>query len=219
MPIENTGGKYKSLRLTIPDGTTLYNVAQENSTSFPDWSEDWQDREWYDVLVIKRLSPEDAAIEIKFHRDEFDWIPIEYCDTPTIIDNFVFRDVFIKNDSGEDATFDLLFFSPRVISGEPRRPTNVQAAEVTASSVTLEWEDNTTDDHGFYVERSSTSATEGYSTVGIVKFSNFNQMIGKRREWTDDTVASGISYWYRVYAARRDGLQSNYSNVLSVTTP
>lgn len=219
MPIENTGGKYKSLRLTIPDGTINYNVAEQNSTSFPDWSKDWQEREWYDTLVIKRFTPETAVIEIKFHRSEFDWITIEYCDTPTIIDDFVFRDVFIKNESGEDATFDILYFSPRVIEGEPNRPTELSAVSSTASEVVLSWRDNTVDEHSFYIERSTTSATDGFSTVGLIKFSNFNQMKGKIRQWTDDSVSSATTYWYRAYALRKDGLQSNYSDVISVTTP
>lgn len=212
----NTGSKYKSLRLTIPSSTTDYNVAKENSSEFPDWSADRQDRDWFNVLVIKRMEPTDGSIDIKFHDLAQNSITIDYCDTPAIIDDFIFRDVFITNGGADDVTFDIIFFSPLVIKGTPRRPTGLKIFADT--NVTITFKDNNVDEEHYIVERSEVGPDTGFATIGQAKFSNFNQIMGKNREFIDKTVSSGTTYWYRMYAVK-DGLNSSFSEVVSIAVP
>lgn len=211
----NPGSKYKALQLTIADGTTDYSVAENNITEFPDWSKDWDERDWYNILVIKALG-KNEEIKIKLHRDDQNTIIIRDDEVPAIIDHIVFRDVFITNDSGSSASFDILFFSPDTLTGPPKRPTEVSVEEVSGE-VVLSFKDNTMDDNYFIIERSTTSAVAGFGSIATPSFRNRNQMPGKIRTYTDSTVAGATQYWYRL-KSYRDGLESAASDVVTVTT-
>ena len=82
----------------------------------------------------------------------------------------------------------------------PRAPTGLVLSRVTASSVTLTWNDTSSNETGFVVERSTTSATNGFSGVATP--------VPNSTTWTDASVTSNLQYWYRVKAT---GLASNDS--------
>jgi thermitase len=78
-------------------------------------------------------------------------------------------------------------------------------ADVSGSSVTLTWSDNSAGEDGFYVER-------GVKVKGRIAFSRVGQVDADVTTFSED-VANG-AYRYRVQAFRLDtGAVSGYSNV------
>ena len=75
--------------------------------------------------------------------------------------------------------------------------------------MTLNWTDNADIETGYLVQRANNA---GFS-LGVV-----NSTLGPNTETFDQTVARGNTYYYRVYAFT-DSLQSDWSNVATVTTP
>jgi hypothetical protein len=89
----------------------------------------------------------------------------------------------------------------------PNPPGNLSAIGVSSNSIDLSWNDNSTDEDGFKIER---------STDGI----NFNQIADVGIDiisYTDIGLASGTTYHYRVRAYNAAG-NSPYSNVVNATT-
>jgi hypothetical protein len=83
-----------------------------------------------------------------------------------------------------------------------------QCASVFGAQLTVAWDDNSSSEIGFKVERSTNGST--FTTVAIVGANKTN--------YTDSSVVSATKYWYRVKAY--DLLRSSaYSNVTSATTP
>jgi hypothetical protein len=77
-----------------------------------------------------------------------------------------------------------------------------------AAQLTVAWDDNSSTEIGFKVERSTNGST--FTTVAVVGANQTN--------YADASVVSATTYWYRVKAY--DLLQSSpYSNVTSATTP
>ncbi|MFO0891501.1 MAG: fibronectin type III domain-containing protein [Isosphaeraceae bacterium] len=88
-------------------------------------------------------------------------------------------------------------------------PSNLQATAVTRSRVDLTWTDNSSDETGFRIERSTTNGRSWslIATVGrdVTSYSN-------------TTVSRNRTYSYRV-RAYKGTTYSAYSNVVVVTTP
>jgi hypothetical protein len=91
----------------------------------------------------------------------------------------------------------------------PAAPTNLTATAVSTSQVNLNWQDNSSNESGFFIERSSTS---GRSWTQIA------QVATNVTSYTDASVSRNKSYSYRVRAYNASG-NSAYSNVASVATP
>lgn len=80
-------------------------------------------------------------------------------------------------------------------------------AATTTSTVRLEWQDNSSTETLFSIERSTTSATSGFSEIDTVAADTTQY---------DDTGLAANTYWYRVRAY--DGsVYSDYSNVVEIT--
>ena len=88
----------------------------------------------------------------------------------------------------------------------PAAPTELTAAVANNGQVTLNWRDNSNNESGFQIERSS----DGNVFTAIATVAT------NIRKHKDVTAAAGQTYFYRVVAKNNVGL-SNYSNV--VTTP
>jgi hypothetical protein len=228
MTFSYLGNRYKSLDLTLSPGTTDYSVCANNPDTFPDWNENWDERDYWTICVIKNLRSEGLNVEldVKFHDTSYDSITISKDDVPAIFEPFVFRDVFITNlDSDYSVSFDITFFNNRTITPPPYKPENLEAIEVESSYVTLQFNDPTLkndsfDEKYFRIERSSTSSTEGFSQIDTatgtsLRFQNQYETI----QYTDNTVSSGITYWYKVRSYNDDGGNSPYSNVVEVSVP
>lgn len=91
--------------------------------------------------------------------------------------------------------------------GTPSAPTNLLANIESASRVRLFWTDNSSNETGFEVERSSGGGFTRITTTGAGAIS-----------YLDQSVAPESGYTYRVRAVN-GGNASGYTNTVSVTTP
>lgn len=91
----------------------------------------------------------------------------------------------------------------------PVAPSGLAATSVASRQVALKWTDNSLNETGFTVERSSNGG-KSWSIVGTVS--------ADATSFTDTSVSGRKTYTYRVRAFN-DGGNSAYSNLLKVTTP
>jgi len=89
----------------------------------------------------------------------------------------------------------------------PTEPSSPQGSISSPRSILIQWADNSTNESGFIIER-STSPTSGFTQIGTVG-SNVTT-------FTDATITQGSSYYYRVKAYNPLG-SSMYSPVTAVT--
>jgi len=102
--------------------------------------------------------------------------------------------------------------TPPVITA-PSPPSNLIASALSSSSIKLSWADNSSNETGFKIER-STSATSGFSQVGVVT--------ANVTTFTNTGLSPSTTYYYRVRSTITSvipALDSAYSNVASATTP
>lgn len=92
--------------------------------------------------------------------------------------------------------------------GQPLAPSALRVTALAPTRVTLAWRDNSDDEAGFRVERSTNGTT-------------FTQVLLTQPNVTTAAVTglqAGATYWFRVRATNASG-NSNPSNILRVTTP
>ncbi len=92
----------------------------------------------------------------------------------------------------------------------PAPPSDLVAGAAESVLVVLIWQDNSDNETGFRIERSTIGSEEGFAQIGT-SAENINF-------YFDTTVIENTTYWYRVAAFNSQGF-SVYSNVVSVTTP
>jgi hypothetical protein len=101
-------------------------------------------------------------------------------------------------------------YPPTASSSTPQAPTDLtvqSSASSPASTLDLSWRDNSNNESGFRVERSSDGST----------FAQIAQLSAGVRSYTNTGLASGMTYYYRVRAFNSAG-SSNYSNMASAQT-
>jgi hypothetical protein len=91
----------------------------------------------------------------------------------------------------------------------PVAPSGLTATPISTSSVELSWTDNAIVETGYRVERSLDGISEWVQISGDLAVNT--------TLFTDDTVTSGITYYYRVYAFNSAG-NLGYSNISEVNT-
>ena len=94
----------------------------------------------------------------------------------------------------------------------PLAPRRLQATEVTAHRVSLQWNDRSADEAGFQIQR---------RRHGALQWDTIKQLGPDQHTYTDTRLAAARTYDYRVRARGRDGIcvpDSNYSGTLAVTT-
>jgi hypothetical protein len=89
----------------------------------------------------------------------------------------------------------------------PAAPSNLAAIAVSSRQVALSWQDNSLNETGFVVERSSNSG-RGWSQIA---------QVGAGVTRYTDNVSARKTYWYRVRAVGSGGY-SAYSNIAVVST-
>ena len=87
-------------------------------------------------------------------------------------------------------------------------PTDLTALINSSSEIVLSWEDNSTNEDGFRVERSTDGTT----------FSLLANTSANATTYSDAAISGGTTYWYRVRAYVRT-YHSGYTNIASATTP
>jgi hypothetical protein len=93
-----------------------------------------------------------------------------------------------------------------VDAGPPSPPSNLQATSQPGNGVQLQWQDNSTDETSFRVERRT-----GGGSFGDIHGTGVNATA-----YFDTTAAPGVTYTYRVRAINGAG-SSAYSNLATVT--
>ena len=90
----------------------------------------------------------------------------------------------------------------------PTAPTSLSATAVSTSQINLNWQDNSSNESGFKIER-SLSSSSGFSQISIV---GVNATV-----YSNTGLSPSTTYHYRVRAYNSAG-NSSYSNTTSVTT-
>jgi pectate lyase/fibronectin type 3 domain-containing protein len=110
------------------------------------------------------------------------------------------------NSVGQSANSSQVSATPAASGGAPAAPSNLVATGASRSIV-LTWNDNSSNETGFQIER-STSATGSFSLKATVG--------ANVKTWTNTGLTTGKAYWYRVRAINASG-NSAYSNVATAT--
>ena len=87
-------------------------------------------------------------------------------------------------------------------------PSNLNANAESSSVITLSWNDNSTGEDDFQIQR-STSSNSGFSQIGTAGRGS--------RSYTDNNLEANTQYFYRV-RARLSGNNSEWSNTTNATT-
>jgi hypothetical protein len=88
-------------------------------------------------------------------------------------------------------------------------PTNLTLSAVTGQTASITWADNSSDETGFTIERSSVNGNSGFEPI--------HQTALNAITYTDNTVTARTVYYYRI---RLDGSAAvAYSNVIRIETP
>ena len=94
-------------------------------------------------------------------------------------------------------------------SSAPTAPTDLEASGVAdAGLIVLSWQDNANDEDSYLVERSTEGDSGPWAVIATLP--------ADTTEYSDFSLANGITYWYRVAAVNAAG-SSGYSNVVSGT--
>lgn len=91
----------------------------------------------------------------------------------------------------------------------PAAPSNLDAVAVATTQVDLTWDDNSSDEDNFVIERKKSTASS-YDVIDTVA--------ADTTSYSDYDVRKGTTYNYRVKAVNSNG-DSAYSNIATVTTP
>ncbi|MDH3972886.1 MAG: neutral/alkaline non-lysosomal ceramidase N-terminal domain-containing protein [Deltaproteobacteria bacterium] len=91
----------------------------------------------------------------------------------------------------------------------PLRPSNFVATATSSSTINLTWSDQSSNESGFIIERSSMSGTTGFAEIATVSADVV--------AFDDTGLNASTQYWYRVSATNSAG-NSAYSNVGSAVT-
>ncbi|MGD1017869.1 MAG: fibronectin type III domain-containing protein [Verrucomicrobiia bacterium] len=89
----------------------------------------------------------------------------------------------------------------------PQAPSGLTATTVSSSQINLSWADNSNNESGFKIERS----TDG------INFAQIAQVLPNTTSYRNTGLALGTTYFYRVRAYNSTG-NSDFSNVASATT-
>ncbi len=100
----------------------------------------------------------------------------------------------------------------KIINGSvvtlPLAPSNVSSANITINSATIKWTDNSNNEDGFEIYRSS-SATEGFVKIGITP--------ANATEFNNSSLDANATYYYKILAFNSVG-KSAFTPVFSLTT-
>jgi hypothetical protein len=120
-------------------------------------------------------------------------------------DTEYFYRVYAVNTGG---TSDYAAGSATTLLQVPAAPTSLSAGSTNTCAVDLKWNDNSDNEAGFEIERSSLSSTFGFAMI---------QTLGADVEsYADTSARNNNTYYYRIRAFNASGY-SDYTNVRSVS--
>lgn len=100
------------------------------------------------------------------------------------------------------------FDSMKFVLPAPEAPTDLTASVLAETKISLKWSDNSTLENGYYIERGTGEAGP---------FRQIGKVLKDVTTFTDGTITSADTYYYRVRAFNAGG-RSAYSDVASETT-
>lgn len=132
---------------------------------------------------------------------------------PSIQGNLYIRvvdsDQNIGNHLLDTLYIDHLFVRTEIGAGNPPAvPSSLRGIAASANQIDLDWVDNSTNEYGFYVERS----------LDGINWINYDVVGEDITAYNDVNVIPNTTYYYRVQAYNGSG-DSGYSNIVSITTP
>lgn len=109
--------------------------------------------------------------------------------------------------NGANAVVSGLFIDPLLSSTPPAAPTNLTASAISSSEIDLSWQDNSSDETGFQIERS----TDGTNFTPIA-------VVGPNvTSYANKVLNPGTLYYYKVNAIKGPA-GSDFTNTASATT-
>lgn len=91
----------------------------------------------------------------------------------------------------------------------PTAPTSLTVGDATETTLHVSWTDNSDNESGFRIERSSTSSSTGFSLIANTGVDT--------QTYNDSGLTASTTYWYRISAFNAAG-DSAFSNIASATT-
>ncbi len=101
--------------------------------------------------------------------------------------------------------------APKPRGGGLEAPSNLEATAVSSSQIDLSWQDNSSKETGFRIERSPNGQD----------FSEIDEVGANVTSYSDTDLSPSTTYYYRVRAFRQTGQKttySDYSNTAQATT-
>jgi len=126
----------------------------------------------------------------------------------TVLENSTYRyKIQAYNDDGNSEFSNIVEINTSKHFTKPNAPTNLRIKE-NKKTVELKWDDNSSNEDGFKVERKLYNINE-WSEIGNTKENEV--------EYIDKTIEEGKHYEYRVAAFNTKGV-SGYTNIVSIIT-
>ncbi len=112
-----------------------------------------------------------------------------------------------RNSFGSTSSWSTSRYFKTAVGPPPNAPSNLIANTISSSQINLTWQDNSSDETGFKIERKT--GTGSYSQIATVG--------ANVTSYSNSGLSTGTTYYYRVRAYNAAG-NSNYSNEVSATT-
>jgi hypothetical protein len=116
--------------------------------------------------------------------------------------------LFILNGNGVPSAAKIVRLDLPLVMEPPTAPAGLQTTSVTKTSINLAWDDTSSNEAGFKIERS----TDG------LHFTQIALVSANMMSFLSSNLTSGTKYFFRVRAYNA-GDNSAYSNVITATTP
>ena len=130
------------------------------------------------------------------------------------IGKITWQDPYQSKPSPPAAGEDYLLYTGFIAAGPPppapAAPGTLSARALSQSQITLSWEDNSSNESGFKIERCQDAGCSSFARIGVVG--------ANVESYADGGRAANTVYRYRVQAYNGGG-NSDYSNVAEATTP
>ena len=168
--------------------TLSWNDNSNNETGF----EIWRSLNGYSFSKIKNLGANTTT----------------YTDLGLSPDTTYYYKVRAYNDVGNSNYSNIISKKTDVVTTIPTAPTNLKVTNYTSNSISLIWNDNSNNEDGFKIYRSSS-----YSGNYVL----LDTTVSNDNYYTDTGLNSNTTYYYKVTAYNSAG-ESNYSNITSGTT-
>ncbi|MBL3658195.1 fibronectin type III domain-containing protein [Fulvivirga sediminis] len=96
--------------------------------------------------------------------------------------------------------------------GSPARPSNFFANTISSSSIKINWDDNSSNETGFELYRSTTSGSS-YTLIGILSANNQANPVS----YTDTNLKPNTTYYYQMRAVNNEGASGYTAETSAIT--